>query len=105
MLLYTSPKNVKEVMSSKIFEYIFAQKPILGVISESAVSELIEEEGIGLVVDPYDVKGIKEAILELYRKYHRGEPFIVSKKLFEKYNRISQTKRLAQRLEDIVERG
>lgn len=104
MLLYTSTKNVKEVMSSKIFEYIFAQKPILGLISESAASELIENEGIGFVVDPHDVEAIKAAILELYRKYHSDEPFIFSKNLFEKYNRISQTKRLAQRLEDIVKR-
>lgn len=57
----------KGVYSGKIFDYLATNKPILALCDASdVIAELIETTKSGFVVNEYDVKGIKDAILKCY---------------------------------------
>jgi glycosyltransferase involved in cell wall biosynthesis len=63
----------KGVLSGKVYEYLAAGRPILAVVPpDGAAAELVRETGAGLVVAPDDVEGIRDALLELHRRYANG---------------------------------
>ena len=60
----------KGVLSGKVFEYIAAGRPILAAVPpDGAAADLIRETGAGIVVPPDDVDAIREALLELHRRF------------------------------------
>lgn len=54
---------------SKVAEYLYLKKPILAIIPEGELKELIEKLKAGIVVEPADMEGIGNAIYEMYKKY------------------------------------
>jgi glycosyltransferase involved in cell wall biosynthesis len=61
------------VLSGKVFEYLAAERPVLAVVPpDGAAAELIRSVGAGPVVAPDDVKGIREALVELERRFRDG---------------------------------
>lgn len=50
---------------SKLFEYMAVGKPVLALAHSGATSEVLEEYGRGMIVEPYDVNAIKNAITQL----------------------------------------
>jgi glycosyltransferase involved in cell wall biosynthesis len=50
---------------SKLFEYMAVGKPVLALAHSGATREAVEEYGHGIVVEPYDVKAIKNAVAQL----------------------------------------
>jgi glycosyltransferase involved in cell wall biosynthesis len=64
----------KGVLSGKVFEYLAAERPILGLVPpDGAAADLIRETGAGVVVAPEDVDGIAAALVELRRRWESGE--------------------------------
>ena len=65
ILLYVGgddPRN-RHNLPSKLYDYIGARIPILAIVDpEFRVAELIREYGFGLVVEPGDWEGVREAI-------------------------------------------
>jgi glycosyltransferase involved in cell wall biosynthesis len=60
----------KGVLSGKVYEYLAAGRPILAVVPpDGAAAELVREMGAGVVAAPDDVDGIRDALLELHRRY------------------------------------
>jgi glycosyltransferase involved in cell wall biosynthesis len=63
----------KGVLSGKVYEYLAAGRPILAVVPpDGAAAELVRETGAGVVAAPDDVEGIRDALLELHRRYANG---------------------------------
>jgi glycosyltransferase involved in cell wall biosynthesis len=63
----------KGVLSGKVYEYIAAGRPILAVVPpDGAAAGLVRETGSGLVVAPDDVEGIRDALVELHRRFANG---------------------------------
>ncbi len=63
----------KGVLSGKVYEYLAAGRPILAVVPpDGAAAELVRETGAGVVAAPDDVDGIRDALLELHRRYANG---------------------------------
>jgi glycosyltransferase involved in cell wall biosynthesis len=61
------------VLSGKVFEYIAAGRPILAVVPpDGAAAELIRETGVGVVVAPDDVDGIRAALVDLHARFRDG---------------------------------
>jgi glycosyltransferase involved in cell wall biosynthesis len=77
LLLYVGgddPANRLNV-PSKIWDYVGSRTPILAVVDPSfRVAELIEEYGLGLVVDPEDAEGIAAAIAAVRSGEYRYDP-------------------------------
>lgn len=65
-LLLLVPGPGDGTMPGKAYEYLAAQKPILALVDDGVVSELISATGTGIVVLPEDVTGIAAAILFMY---------------------------------------
>jgi glycosyltransferase involved in cell wall biosynthesis len=61
------------VVTGKIFEYLAAERPILAVVPpDGAAAGLVRDTGAGVVVPPDDVDAIREALLDLHRRWQAG---------------------------------
>ncbi len=62
------------VIPGKVFEYVAAGRPILAAVPPGgAAARLIEEIGAGVVAPADDVGALRSALLELHRRWQRGE--------------------------------
>jgi glycosyltransferase involved in cell wall biosynthesis len=82
-----------EKLSVKFLEYLYLRKPILCLSAPGITADLVAESGLGTVVDPGDVEGIKAALLRLYAR--RGEPTRANASLIARFDRRNLTSRLA----------
>lgn len=66
----TTAAGKRHILSGKLFEYLGAQRPILGLVPrESASAKIIERFEAGLIVDSGDVNAIKEGLRLAYEQY------------------------------------
>jgi glycosyltransferase involved in cell wall biosynthesis len=72
LVMLPSEPGRSDFVPSKVPEYLGAQRPILAMIPDSEVREIIEEAQAGIVVDATDVDAARDAILELYQRYEDG---------------------------------
>ncbi|MBM2845193.1 MAG: glycosyl transferase group 1 [Bacteroidetes bacterium] len=86
----------------KTYEYIGAQKPILGCAPDGFLKSTILEAG-GTVVPPTDVAGIKKAIEGYFAKFERNQLTGPSPEVVGKYNRVTLTGNLARVFESLFE--
>ena len=82
-----------EKLSVKFFEYLYLRKPILCLSVPGLTADLLGESGLGTVVHPDDVEGIKAAVLRLYAR--RGESPRANASLIARFDRRNLTSRLA----------
>jgi glycosyltransferase involved in cell wall biosynthesis len=96
LLLDTAPENAGNY-SGKIYEYIAANRPILGIVPPGGVAQgLIESTRTGLAVGG-DPEQIAVAILRLYRAWQADFPdFEPNWSEIQQYSRRNLTARLAQ---------
>lgn len=82
-----------EKLSVKFFEYLYLKKPILCLSVPGLTADLLAESGLGTVVHPADVAGIKAAVIRLYE--HRHEAPKANASLIARFDRRNLTSRLA----------
>lgn len=84
------------IIPGKFFEYIAAERPILGVGPQGwDVAQMISETNTGSAFNYRDSKGIKNQLLEWFSAYKRQE-LIVESRHIEQYSRRELTRKLAQ---------
>jgi len=73
LLVPDSGGRGRGVLTGKIYEYLAAERPILAVVpSDGAAAQLVRETGAGVVVAPDDVEAMREALLDLHRRWRDG---------------------------------
>lgn len=73
LLLVLDTNRGDATIPGKVFEYLAAGRPILGLVSsQSELAGLLKHFGCDMVVDPDDAQAIEEAICELYGEWIRG---------------------------------
>jgi len=84
------------VLSGKVFEYIAAQRPILALVPpDGAAARLLRDTGVGVVVAPEDVDGIRAALVDLHARWRDGG--LDSEPLAEEWReRLSRGRRVEQ---------
>lgn len=100
----SSTNNNFWVVTSKIFLYLYARKPILALIPAGGeAAKIIREANAGEVVSPTDIEAIASKVLEMYESFKRGE-LVSHVKLSEigKYERKMQTGELATIFNNLV---
>lgn len=104
LLLIVSKRRGNANIPSKTFEYLASGKPILALVPhDGAAAELIKTTRTGVVVDPEDIKAIKEAVVDLYRKWSQGELKIEPNwNEIQKYEAREVTKKLASVLDTVA---
>lgn len=92
----------KGCFSGKLFEYLATGKPILALVEDGPVSDLIKTCRSGIIVDPENVDRIKEAILSYYNAHKKGELKIQpNRQIIARFERKELTKRLAGLLNEL----
>jgi glycosyltransferase involved in cell wall biosynthesis len=86
----------------KVYEYIGAQKAILGCVPEGYMRTTIQEAG-GTVVDPDDVQGIKNALSEFYSLFERHQLPSPPAEIVKKHDRSALTLSLVKVFESLIE--
>lgn len=85
----------------KTYEYIGAQKPILGCVPDGFLKQTILEAG-GKVTAPNDIVGIKQAIREFHTQFERGELKSPPQEVVERYDRVKLTGKLVKVFESLL---
>jgi glycosyltransferase involved in cell wall biosynthesis len=98
-LLVIGPKESEggnQIFTGKLFEYMFARKPILALTPQGVARDLIEKENLGVTVDSDDVMGIRERLFGLFKMWQHGELRVnFSPGLLTRYDRRELTRHLA----------
>ena len=61
------------MLTGKIFEYLAAERPIFAAVPpDGAAARLVLDTGAGIVVPSDDVDALREALLDLHRRWKAG---------------------------------
>src|SRR5262249_43329764 len=78
----TQPSGQGEKFPAKGFEYLYLRKPVLCLSAPGVTTELLARSGLGTVVDPADLAGIKAALRTFYDRRHqpaRGDAAFIAR--------------------------
>jgi len=98
VLLLFAPDEQYYSIPGKTFEYIGAEKNILCFGNKGATADFIRKTESGIVVNPYNIEEIRNAISELYLCWKSGRKLIskFDRRVFE---REELTRKLLQLLQ------
>jgi len=103
-LLLIHPTNGRKgVYTGKLFEYLAALKPIIGLIDTGDVAaQLMRECNAGIAVDINDIAGIKKVTLATYEQWEAKGEYSMNIELIKKHHRKEQVKRLGLLIEGLT---
>ena len=65
VLLLVTSVSQKSIATSKLFDYMAADKPVLALAKGNAAARIVKETDIGLTVSPINISAISEALMLL----------------------------------------
>ena len=99
LLFLTAEAGGSARTPAKLYDYIAAGRPVLGMIIEGDAADKIREMHLGSVVHPSDVEGIKIELNKYYQKYKKSEKEylkpVASPEEMLKYDQSTLTRQLA----------
>ena len=96
LLVEIDSEETKGIIPGKFFEYIAADRPILGVGPEGwEVAQMIAETHTGRAFNFMEAQAIKAQLLEWFISYQKKELYVKSRHI-EQYSRRELTRKLAQ---------
>ncbi len=106
LALLSVAESAPVITTGKIFEYLGAQIPILGIVPQNGeAGRLIETLSAGKVVSPENISGIEEIIMNYYRESESGKQFLkADPEKLKKYERKYLTSKLAQLFDAAVKK-
>jgi glycosyltransferase involved in cell wall biosynthesis len=93
------------VLSGKVFEYLAAERPILGAVPpDGAAAALLRDLGAGPVVAPEDVDGLAAALAELHGRWRASslEPLALTPEQRTRVDRQARVRELAELMRSVV---
>jgi glycosyltransferase involved in cell wall biosynthesis len=73
LLIPESGGRGRGVVTGKIYEYLAAERPILAAVPpDGAAARLVRETGAGVVAPSDDVDALREALVDLHRRWRDG---------------------------------
>ena len=102
LLMVPDCRSCVQVLTSKLFEYIGARRPIFALLPEkNEAKELIEKYNLGIVARCGDVADIADTLSKMIESCE----FSPDPKVYERFNRKNQAKRLADIFGYLIEGG
>jgi glycosyltransferase involved in cell wall biosynthesis len=88
---------------AKVFEYLYAAKPILAIAGPGVLGELLTASGLGVTVAPHDVNGLARTIQSLCRDHRSGTLRVQPDMTYiSRFDRRNLTARFADLLEETL---
>ena len=101
LLIEINSEETKGIIPGKVFEYLAAKRPIIGIGPQDwDVNEIIKETSSGNSFEYSDHENLKAQILKYYEEYKQGNLSITSKNI-EKYSRRNLTASLAKLIKEV----
>jgi glycosyltransferase involved in cell wall biosynthesis len=72
LLLLQASDDTVSLVPAKLYEYLRAQKPTLALVRKGAVTEVLDQTGGGLAVDPADDRSLDVAIRAIASDWRAG---------------------------------
>ena len=95
--------ETKAILPGKLFEYLAARRPIVGVgTSEGAMATVLQETGAGKIFDWDNEEVIKEYLGTLWDNFRNGKKMVLDADI-EKYSRRMTTKNMVEIFNSITE--
>ncbi len=88
----------------KLYEYLYAHRPILALMQEGEGAGIIRSASAGVVVPPKDTEAIAAAILQLYQSFATKRPFEPNHAIIRQFSRVEQTKELALLMKQLLKK-
>jgi glycosyltransferase involved in cell wall biosynthesis len=104
LLLIGSPATDELHVAGKLFEYVYCRKPILALVEEGAISDLIDRYRLGLWCSPRDEERIVAHLEALAAQVESGAPWPIAPEALRDFDRREQAGRLAQLLDAALAR-
>lgn len=99
VLILTNDLEGRIAFTGKFFEYLRMKKPILAIVPDGEVSNVVTSEGIGVVANPDDPDSIAKALWDLEDRIIAGKyPASAFDNAFAVFERGS----LSERLSDLI---
>ncbi|MDX6514558.1 MAG: hypothetical protein QOH73_224, partial [Gaiellaceae bacterium] len=92
----------------KVFEYLAAERPVLGAVpTDGAAAELLRDLEAGPVVGPEDVDGLRAALVDLHGRWQDGTlaPVELSGAQRDRIDRTARVRELAELMRSAVARS
>jgi hypothetical protein len=104
LLIPDTPGN-ELIMTGKLFEYLRSGNPILCLCDRGDAADLIREARAGFTVSSRNIEKIQDILWDVYCKWKMGRKILnrtVNPKVVERYNRIRNTEKLANLLNELT---
>lgn len=97
LLLAVNYEGWATLIPGKIYEYwAVGSAPILVLSCPGAAEEFVRQHNLGFSIDPFDVDGIGQVILTVYRQSQTSTPLRITSNGVEAFDRKALTYKLAQ---------
>lgn len=94
--------ETKAILPGKLFEYLAARRPIIGVgTGEGAMATVLKETGAGNIFDWDDSAGVSEYVDSLWKAFKAGGVMIPDAEI-EKYSRRMTTKKMTELFDSLI---
>lgn len=104
VLLLVIASSMVSGSSNKLFEYLATGRPILALADLTSVAKYVHNLGVGLVVDPENVRGIQHALQTLHAQWKAGLlPTRINDRV-RQFDRRALTSRLASLFDNLIEK-
>jgi glycosyltransferase involved in cell wall biosynthesis len=102
LVLIGSAQTDDLCVATKLYEYLYARRPILALVPHGPIEQFVGELGAGRAVPGDDVEGIAYHLTEWYEAFQAGRLGPQNVEIPPDYNRKCQAERLAELLSAAV---
>ena len=95
LLLFGAADTDELHVAGKLFEYVYCRKPVLALVEEGAITDLIDRYRLGLWCSPRDEARIADCVEALVDHAGSGEPWPIAPEAFRDFDRRRQAGQLA----------
>ncbi len=104
LLLINRTPNAHLILTGKLFEYMGAGRPILGIGPQDGdAAQILGKTGAGVMVGFDDEEHLKKTIQDYYKHYIKGTLASTSENV-QQYSRLELTREMASQFETLVNR-
>ncbi|MBT8381136.1 MAG: glycosyl transferase family 1, partial [Ignavibacteria bacterium] len=95
-------KNINAILPGKLYEYIGAQKTILGCVPDGAAKLALSEYPASFICEPDNIEQIKLTIEQIYKLYKQNELPKANEEYLVKFRRDYLTEQLTKQFNNIL---